>query len=80
MTYTSLNNNKTTFWENYFFKTKQKSVLKNAEPSLSCQKKLKSTNNELNPAKIENQTKKYVPFIIHELGLHIGDKGSTEST
>lgn len=35
---------------------------------------------ELNPAKIENQTKKYVPFIIHELGLHVGDEGSREST
>ena len=61
-------------------KTKQKSVLKNTEPSLSCQKKLKSTNKKLNHAKIENQTKKYVPFIIHELGLHVGDEGSTEST
>ena len=35
---------------------------------------------ELNPAKIENQTKKYVPLIIHELGLHVGDEGSREST
>lgn len=48
--------------------------------TMLCQKKLRSTNNELNPAKIENQTKTYVSFIIHELGIHVGDEGSTEST